>query len=74
MQTNKTVSAEIAESGCIIVEDDFDNMEGYVVVFRDDGGESILSRQLTLAAAQRRARHFTRELAAKRLLVPDALD
>jgi len=44
---------------------------GWLVTFEDDNGSSILSRQKTKKAAEKRAAYFRKELAAGRLLRED---
>jgi len=45
--------------------------KGWCVTFEDDNGSSILSRQKTKKAAEKRATYFRKQLAAGRLLHED---
>lgn len=56
----------------IWVEPDDSGFDGYMVLFEDQGGSSTLARERRKTGADKRARHFCRELRAGRLLRPDA--
>lgn len=55
----------------IYVTIDENSLDGFLVVFEDENGESILARTRTMVQAYNRATHFRKVLDSGELLKPD---